>query len=421
MKRKIKKDIQFYKFCLYGFLKNLKFFDAFIILFFREMGFSFLKIGLLFSIREIATNILEMPTGVVADSYGRRKSMILAFSSYIISFLIFYFFPSFSLYVVAMIFFALGEAFRSGTHKAMILEYLKIKNMTDIKVFYYGNTRACSQFGSAISSIIAAFLVFLSGDYKIIFIATIIPYILALILMITYPKELDGEIRKYTSSSHIKNFIKNSIATIKEFFNIFKNPLTVKVIFNTSIFEAFFKSTKDYLQPIVKTYVLSIPFLLYLNQDKRVSILIGIVYFTLYIFTSLASKNSGYFVNMTKSLTSAVNITFLIEVLIIFLAGLFFYLKIYILVIIIFILNYILFNIRKPIMVSYVSDLISSRIMATGLSLESQVKTILIAILSPFIGFLVDKTGIGNTLIILSLILLVLYFIIKIKKTSKIS
>ena len=162
----IPKDKQFYKFSAYGFLKNLRFFDPFIILFFREMGMSFLQIGTLFSIREIATNILEVPTGVVADAYGRRRSMIFSFLSYIISFLIFYFFPSFWFYALAMVFFAFGEAFRSGTHKAMILEYLRLKGIEDLKVEYYGHTRSASQLGSALSSLIAAALVFYSGSYS---------------------------------------------------------------------------------------------------------------------------------------------------------------------------------------------------------------------------------------------------------------
>ncbi|MCK4798566.1 MAG: MFS transporter, partial [Spirochaetes bacterium] len=190
------RDLQFYKFSTYGFLKNLKFFDPFIILFFKEMGLSFFQIGILFAIREVATNFLEMPTGIVADSFGRRSSMIFSFISYIISFIIFYLFPFFWIYAIAMIFFAFGEAFRTGTHKAMILEYLKIKNLTQHKVDYYGHTRAASQLGAALSSIIAAVLVFYSGSYKIIFLASTIPYILDLLLMISYPKELDGEIIK---------------------------------------------------------------------------------------------------------------------------------------------------------------------------------------------------------------------------------
>ena len=188
-----KKDKQFYRFALYGFLKNLRFFEPFLILFFRERGFSFLEIGALFSIREIATNILEIPTGVIADIYGRRKSMVFSMLSYIFSFLIFYFFPRFFIYAIAMVLFAMGEAFRTGTHKAMILEYLRINNMLDKKVEYYGGTRSWSQLGSAFNSLIAAALVFYSGSYKVVFIAAIIPYIANLVNLATYPKYLEGE------------------------------------------------------------------------------------------------------------------------------------------------------------------------------------------------------------------------------------
>ncbi len=40
--------------------------------------------------------------------------------------------------LVAMVFFAFGDAFRTGTHKAMIFEYLKIKSWQSQKVDYYG-------------------------------------------------------------------------------------------------------------------------------------------------------------------------------------------------------------------------------------------------------------------------------------------
>ena len=81
-----------YRFSLYGFLKNLRLFEPFIILLFREDGLSFLQIGLLYSIRDIATNILEIPSGIYADAFGRRKSMLFSFSAYIVSFIVFYLF-----------------------------------------------------------------------------------------------------------------------------------------------------------------------------------------------------------------------------------------------------------------------------------------------------------------------------------------
>ncbi len=72
----IPRDLQFWKFRAHGFLKNLRFFDPFFILFLRESGLSFLAIGTLISIREIATNILEIPTGIMADAFGRGKAML---------------------------------------------------------------------------------------------------------------------------------------------------------------------------------------------------------------------------------------------------------------------------------------------------------------------------------------------------------
>ena len=85
------KDLQYYRFCAFGFLKNLKFFEPFLILILNYEGLSFTKIAGLYAIREIARNILEIPAGVFADSFGRKKSLVFAFSIYIASFLIFYF------------------------------------------------------------------------------------------------------------------------------------------------------------------------------------------------------------------------------------------------------------------------------------------------------------------------------------------
>ena len=59
-----KNDKMFPRFALYGFLKNLRFFEPFMVLFFREQGMSFLQIGVLYAIRDVATNLLEIPAGV---------------------------------------------------------------------------------------------------------------------------------------------------------------------------------------------------------------------------------------------------------------------------------------------------------------------------------------------------------------------
>ena len=73
MSKEYPRNLQYYKFCMYGFLKNLRFFDPFLILFFINAGLSFLQIGTLYAIREISTNILEIPTGIAADSLAGQE------------------------------------------------------------------------------------------------------------------------------------------------------------------------------------------------------------------------------------------------------------------------------------------------------------------------------------------------------------
>ena len=378
------------------------------------MGISFLQIGLLFSIREISTAILEIPTGIFADCFGRKNSMIFSFLSYIASFIIFYFFPVFSIYIIAMIFFAFGEAFRTGTHKAMILEYLKIKKIEHLKVEYYGFTRSWSQKGSAISSLIAGAIVFYSGQYKFVFLASIVTYLLELVLMISYPTELNGEIKKVQKHNFLADVFQNSKETSANFLKIFHNPALRKSLLNSALYDSLFKSVKDYIQPVMQFYALSLPIFLFI-KDKRDTILIAIIYFVLYLLTSTASKNSGKFMRKFQSLAKAINVSFIIGVFFVILAGLFYLLDLKLISVIFFILLFVSQNLRRPMNVGYISETIPSKVMASGLSAESQLKTLIIAILAPLMGFLSDNFGIGFGLIFLSVLTLFMYPLIRLK------
>lgn len=398
---RIPRDRMYHKFRLYGFLKNLRFFDPFIILFFREMGLSFLEIGALFSIRELATNILEVPTGVVADAFGRRKAMLASFSSYILSFLIFYFAPGFWTYALAMVLFAFGETFRTGTHKAMILEYLRIKGIEHLKVHYYGHTRAGSQLGSALGALIAAGLVFYSGSYRIVFLASVVPYVLGLALFLTYPKELDGEVVRETGAWR-KAFRERIATTGREFISMFRNLHTLKGLVHSAAFDGVFKATKDYLQPILKSQALALPVFLSLSRDERTALLVGILYFFLYLGTSFASQNAGWVQERMRSLPAAVNLSYLLGMGLLLLAGIGAQYGIYGLAIACFVGLYLLQNLRRPMMVGYLSDVIPQRMMASGLSVESQLKTLVLAALAPLVGYLADMVGVGFSLAIVA-------------------
>jgi len=170
-----------FRFSLYGFLKNQRYFEPFLVLAFMEKGLSFFLIGTLIMVRDVTVNLLEIPSGSIADICGRRGSMILAFVAYLISYLIFGFADAYAGLLVAMLFFAVGDSFRSGTHKAMIFTWLRLQGREDERTRVYGFTRSWSKIGSAVSCCLAAVFVFTDDNYSHIFFYAAVPCVLSVI------------------------------------------------------------------------------------------------------------------------------------------------------------------------------------------------------------------------------------------------
>ncbi len=401
MAEKYKKDLQYAKFSAYGFLKNLKLFEPFLILFLLDKGLSFTLIGVLYAYREIMSSLLEVPTGVIADAVGRRRTMVQSFLSYIVSFLIFYFASSYWALMIGMTCFAFGEAFRGGTHKAMIFEYLKMNGWQDQKVDYYGHTRAWSQRGSAVSSLIAAAIVFVSGRYDIVFLVSTLPYALNLFLMLSYPQELDQDINPSGS-------VRDSFITVwKSLAITFKGQGALKATTNVCIYDGFYNAVKDFLQPIVKTLALTMPLLLMLQARQRSALLVGVVYFFIYLMTSWASRHSGTFASRFKALTAPLNLTMLVGFALGILCGLAYYLRYNSAAVVLFTLIFAIQNLRSPMSVTYVSDTVPCEVLATSLSVRSLITAFYTAIMAFVIGLLADHLGLGQALMILSLVLTV--------------
>src|SRR6056297_866309 len=211
----IKKDFQIWKFSFYGLLKNLRFFEPYLYIYLLNLNFSLFHIGILFAIRETTVYILEVPTGIFADNYGRKTSLLICFISYIISFVLFFFVTNFLIASVAMLFFGIGEAFRSGTHKSIIYKYLEQKNWFDHKTFVYGRTRSFSLIGTSLSAFLSIFIVLNIPAMKWIFIITIIPYILDFLLIASYPESLN---EKSGAEFSLKKFLKLTFSQLKSLF-----------------------------------------------------------------------------------------------------------------------------------------------------------------------------------------------------------
>ncbi len=275
-----------FRFSLYGFLKNQRYYDPFLILAFLEKGLSFFQIGILIGFREVCTNIFEIPSGALADLYGRRRAMIFSFCAYIASFATFAVSKSLPMLFGAMFFFGLGDAFRTGTHKAMIFDWLRLQDRLDEKTKIYGFTRSWSQMGSAVSVLIAGVLVFYRGNFTDVFWFSIIPYLLNIINFLGYPAQLDGDRQSKFSLKAVARLLG------KAFKNAAFFPPLRRLVFEGMGFEGMYKASKDYLQPILEKTAIALPILMTLDVSKRTAFLVTVIYFPLYFLSSFASRNS---------------------------------------------------------------------------------------------------------------------------------
>jgi len=407
-KQTFTKNLQYAKFCAYGFLKDLRFYEPFMLLVFLDKGLSYLEIGTLYATREVLINLTEVPSGIFADSVGRRLTMVFSFLAYILAFITFYFADSFEILLLVMAAYAFGDAFRTGTHKAMIFDYLRLNGWEDQKTYYYGHTRAWSQRGAAVSALIAALLVLYQGSYAPIFLFTIIPYVLNVFLILSYPKNLDG--KRHTSDRRITE---EFVSVMRSLIASMKSLAMVRTISSQALYTGYYKAFKDYPQPLLETLALSLPIFLAWEDQKRTALVIGIVYSILYAATAFASSKSGTFASHFNGLATPLNLTLLIGVTLGLVSGLLLHLSYVVLSVVLYLGIYILENLRKPMGIAYVSERMDQTSLASGLSVESQAESLFAAAIALLLGWFSNLFGVGLGILSVSLICLLLGLLLR--------
>ena len=373
-----------FRFCLYGFLKNQQYFAPFLILAFRQKQLSFTLIGLLIGFREVCVNIMEIPSGAVADVLGRRASMIFSFLGYICAFALFAISQHIALLFVAMFFFSVGEAFRTGTHKAMIFAWLAHNGQENEKTKVYGYTRSWSKIGSAVSVLAAGAMVFFLEQYRWVFLFSIAPYVLNIINFLGYPSYLDGEKHRGGGLKSILQTLGGSLRNC-----VRSRPLR-RLLTESMGFEGVFKVSKDYLQPVLRMTVLSLPVLLALDERQRTGLLVGGVYFVLFALGSVASRHSHVLADRAGSDERGarwiwiMNLVFFAVLLVALIS------ELLMLAILGFVVLAILQNFWRPLLIGRVANQTPLDQMATVLSVESQAKSFLAGLLAPLLGLAVD-------------------------------
>ena len=382
-----------FRYSLYGFLKNQRYFEPFLVLAFLEKGLTFFEVGALIAFREVATNFLEVPSGAIADLWGRRRSMITSFTAYVTSFITFGLTESALALIPAMFLFSIGEAFRTGTHKAMIFAWLRQEGRTDEKTAVYGYTRSWSKLGSAASVVIGAICVFVLESYTVVFLLAAVPSALNIVNFLGYPVNLDSNEKRAASPRAV---LQHTWAAVLD--GLRRPPLR-RLIFETMGFGGVFRAAKDYLQPLLAAAAITVAVPIAagsLTEIQRTTVLIGAVYFVLHLSSSVASRNAHRIVSAAGNEDRAAMRIWWIT------AGLFAILLLSQLVglaaasVVVFVLLHVLQNVWRPILVSRFDTHGSARHAATTLSIESQAQRLATVVIAPPLGAAIDATTLSS-------------------------
>jgi hypothetical protein len=283
--------------------------------------------------------------------------------------------------------YAVGDAFRSGTHKAMIFDWLRIHGRSDEKTRVYVYTRSWSKIGSAVSVVLGAALVFYTGAYSYIFWFAIIPYALNIVNFLGYPAELDGEQDAPVSFGALFGVLWESLREVAG-----RRPLR-RAVLESLGFEGVFHGTKDYLQAILERTAIALPVLLLVSDLKRTAVLVGVVYFALHLMSSAAARQAHRVVDAAGGEEPAADILWGVDWMLF--AGLLASLVLgwQAAAIAAFVLLMVVQNLWRPALVSRINTHSTPEMGATVLSIEAQAKSLGTMAIAPLVGWAVDNTG----------------------------
>lgn len=379
-----------FRFSLYGFLKNLRFFDAFLLLALLDRGFDYLAIGTLLSVRELTVLLLEVPSGALADTFGRRRCMVLSMLGYIASGLVLWRADAFWLHAVAMWCFGAGDAFRSGTHKALILAWLRQQGRLGEKTCVYGYTRSWSQLGSAVSALAGGALLLFGSGYRGMFLASAAIAFANLVNLATYPAALDEEPDGRPRS--IGSVYRRLLASLRD---VVARGEVRTVMFAGVAVRGTYKAMKDYLQPVLQAIVVALPIATDWQPPQRVGVLVGVVSALLFVLNSVASRQAHRYEQLfadtgrcARALTAKLAAAML-------LVGVAAWFDVPWLAVALFALLAIGNNLWRPVQVGRLGAIGDGERTATVLSIESQLGAFAAALLAPGVGALVDLLARG--------------------------
>ncbi|MGB7606398.1 MAG: MFS transporter [Lutisporaceae bacterium] len=362
---------------LYILLQNIDFTRGIWMLYLAGKGMSLTQLGLLETIFHLTSFTMEVPTGAIADIFGRRTSRIIGRMTNLISVIILLLSNSFWMFAVSFIFTALSYNLESGAGDALIYDSLKEIGEEDQFMKVNGNKELFYQVASTISFLIGGILAIKS--YSLAFALTIAFGIITIVQTFAFKEPSIGMICRDEIKENV--FIKQIRDSMKA---IAKNPRIGTLIIFTQSIMVFCTCIFFYLQN-------------YLKADGYNEAAIGVIY----AISSLLAATTATQVHKIERKLKEQGILVLIPIITIAcIFGIGFSKYHYVFFIIMMLTESIIFVATSD----YINKMIPSENRATILSFASMVFSFFMITLFPVIGIVGDKYSLSFAFVCLGIV-----------------
>lgn len=382
---------QINKFYLASFLKNQTYFVPIMVLFFQDLGLSYAEIFWVFTVGSVFSFIIEIPTGIFADIYGKRKSIIISKFIIFISFISFGISFNFWSLLAANLLYELGKSFRSGTETAYVYNYLSEHTNLPSYTFVKANQKFYARISESIGTALGGFIAYLLG-FSAVFLFAALPAMINFIQTLSWEYIQEAKERIGLKGNFL--FAKNSIL------EVLQRKEVRNIVLNIAIFSAAVFALDKFIQPYMKNTGIEIKYF-------------GIIYSVFLLIAAFLAKYGAKLeekYGQAKVMNTITGIA-LIPIFILALG------KFYLLGVAFFFFALMAENIRSPIANTLFHQHIASENRATMGSILELFKSFSKLIILPIVGHIADLYSMHFAIAFIAMLVFIVFIIFYIPKT----
>ena len=348
-----------------------------IVLFYEKQGLGLQDVFILKSVYSIAAVTLEIPSGYLADVWGRRKCLLLGSFLFFFGYLCYSFTDTFVAFLFAELLLGVGQTLVNGADSALLYDTTAQYKEEHLYLRYEGRITMIGNFAEAFAGIFGGLLAVYSLRFPF--------YGQAAIAFIGIPASI--ALKEVNRSKQIQNPLTEIIRIIK--YSLITNKRLCCNIMYSGIIGAATLMMAWFVQPV----------LMYLKTPVS---WFGVIWTVLNLvvgFAALYSDRVDRYLGPKKMgslillfivggyVTLAFNLTYVgLAILFVF---------------------YIFRGFATPILKGYINQMTISEMRATVLSIRNFIIRLMFAAISPFLGWLNDMYSLQTALLVSSVIIFI--------------